>query len=208
MTRNICRFFCILACIVMLVGLISTAEAAAHVVFTDDSKFISGGKVTVDIMAMTDLDSAIYNAWLEHEVAYQWYLDGAKIPGATAQSYTVKEGDGGKALHVVVTCFDLVIPSQSTIITAITKPTTIPTTAPTTTPTTASTTLAPTVAPTDGPTPAAPTEAPSTAPNISVDQNGTDSSLLWLWIVIGVIAIGSVIFFVIFAKMKHNADSQ
>ncbi|MFD0676075.1 MULTISPECIES: chitobiase/beta-hexosaminidase C-terminal domain-containing protein [unclassified Paenibacillus] len=49
---------------------------------------------------------------------YQWYRNGSKISGATAQSYTVAEADRGKALSVVVTARDVIGAEGNTITSA------------------------------------------------------------------------------------------
>lgn len=103
-------------CMMLVAALALPALAAPQVVFTSDSEFAVGGKVTVDIMAMTDMDSAIYNAWLENDVQYQWYSNSSQISGATGKSLTIKESDRGTKLFVEVICWDMELVSTTYLI--------------------------------------------------------------------------------------------
>ena len=60
-----------------------------------------GETLTADTSGIADadgLDNAVYS--------YQWQADGADIPGATSDIYTVAEADEGKAVSVTVTFTD------------------------------------------------------------------------------------------------------
>lgn len=80
-----------------------------QVKYTQDSLSIVGHTMTVDIEAMRDEDARIWNAFLERDVQYQWYRDGQAISGANSQSLEMKDEYEGSVIHVVVTCYDLVI---------------------------------------------------------------------------------------------------
>lgn len=74
--------------------------------FTSNSKFEIGESVTVDIDKMKDMDSAIYNAWLENDVEYKWYLNGTIINGANEKTLKITEDYLGKEIHVKIVCLD------------------------------------------------------------------------------------------------------
>ena len=60
-----------------------------------------GEKLTADLSGIADedgLDNAVFS--------YQWQADGADIPGATSDAYTVAAADEGKAVSVTVTFTD------------------------------------------------------------------------------------------------------
>ena len=60
-----------------------------------------GETLTVDTSGIADVDglsNAVYS--------YQWQADGADIPGATSDTYTMAEADEGKAVSVTVTFTD------------------------------------------------------------------------------------------------------
>lgn len=118
-----------LICLILLVALTLPAAAAPEVVFTADSRFAPGGTVTVDIMAMTDMDSTIYAAWLEGDVVYHWYVDGEENPELNGKSITLWQEFKGHTIHVEVVCYDMTVTSQRHLImdTVVTQPTTAPT---------------------------------------------------------------------------------
>lgn len=80
-----------------------------QVQYTQDSFSVVGHAMTVDIETMRDEDARIWNAFLEKDVQYQWYRDGQAISGANSQSLEMKDEYEGSVIHVVVTCYDLVI---------------------------------------------------------------------------------------------------
>ena len=98
------------------------AESTIPVLFTADSIPEPGHTMTVDIEKMTDYDSAIWNAFLERQVKYQWCKDGAAIKGATGQSLAITKDYVGSELYVVVTCFDLVIHGEAFPVNAPNEP--------------------------------------------------------------------------------------
>ena len=96
----------------ILVGLICSifmcinVNAEVVVKFTENSKFETGNSVTIDIEQMKDMDSAVYNAWLEGTVEYSWYLNGTIIKGQNKKSLKISEEYLGKEIHVKVKCLD------------------------------------------------------------------------------------------------------
>ena len=90
------------------VSFIMTMNVMADVEFkfTSNSKFEIGESVTVDIDQMKDMDSAIYNAWLEKDVEYKWYLNGTIINGANEKTLKITEDYLGKEIHVKIVCLD------------------------------------------------------------------------------------------------------
>lgn len=171
-------------CLLLSAALALPAFASTpEVVFTADSVFAVGKKVTVDIQTMTGMDARIHEAWLEGTVQYQWSGSGGVISGATGVSYVPTAGD--KSLKVQVTCGDLVLTSSTRLVTSsmvVTTKYTMPpfdwTSAPTKATTKATTvkTSAPTTVPTTAPT-AVPTTAPSQTPTqpVTVHHHATPS---------------------------------
>lgn len=74
--------------------------------FTNNSKFEVGESVTIDIDQMKDMDSAVYNAWLEKNIEYKWYLNGTIIKGENNKTLKIKEEYLGKEIHVKIVCLD------------------------------------------------------------------------------------------------------
>lgn len=161
-----------LLCLLLVSALMLPAAAAPEVVFTTDSRFAPGATVTVDIMAMTDMDATIYSAWLEGDVVYHWYVDGEENPELNGKSITLWQDFNGRNVHVAVVCYDLTVTSQSFLVTDAVAPTPAPSPAPTTQPTSAPTT-------------------PS-VPNTPTGES-TGGSPLWLWICIAA-AVGGTLF--------------
>ena len=95
----------------ILIGLLFTffmvtnVNAAVEVKLKND-EFVPGKTIEVDIDTMKDMDSSIYNAWLEKDIEYKWYLDGTIIEGQTKNKLTIKEDYQGKEIHVKVLFFD------------------------------------------------------------------------------------------------------
>ena len=69
----------------ILIGLIFTffmitnINAEVEVKLKND-EFVPGKTIEVDIDQMKDMDSAIYNAWLENDIEYKWYLENKISP--------------------------------------------------------------------------------------------------------------------------------
>ncbi len=89
-----------------------TVEPGDPVLFTADSSPVPGGKLTVDIEAMTDYDARIWNAFLEKDVKYTWYQDGAAFVDRNSKTFKIGEGDVGSEIYVEVTCYDLTLTSE------------------------------------------------------------------------------------------------
>lgn len=179
----------VLALCLLLIATVAMPAFAAgpKVLFTADSQFTTGKKITVDIQAMTGMDARIYNAWLEGTVRYQWYSGDTAINGANAVSYT--PASTVRSVKVQVICADLVLTSDTRIVTAasvVTTRGTMPpitwatTTKATTKATTKISTTAPTTAPTTVPTvvtteattaPTTPTAAPVTTPTVATSHH-------------------------------------
>lgn len=83
--------------------IITNVNAEVEVKLKND-EFIPGKTIEVDIDQMKDMDSAIYNAWLEKDIEYKWYLDGTIINNQTSNKLTIKEEYLGKEIHVKVIC--------------------------------------------------------------------------------------------------------
>lgn len=149
------KILTVIFCLLLMVMMTLPVLAAPEVKFTSDSKFVPGGKITVDILTMTDMDSIIHEAWLEGDVVYHWYVDGVENPELSGKSITLLQEHVGHTIHVEVVCYDLTVVSQRYLITNAVVVTTKPTTSGTST---AATTTAPTTEPSSAPT------EPSTAP--------------------------------------------
>lgn len=146
------------------------------VVFTTDSRYATGGTLTVDIDAMAEMDPRIREALQENLVIYRWYVSGVEVTDQTGKSIQLKNEYGNKFLHVEVICGSLTVTSSKMLITKIyvvggssttattTKATTATTTKATTTKATTVTTIAATTASTTQPTTVAATPAPTVAP--------------------------------------------
>ena len=83
--------------------MITNVNAEVEVKLKND-EFVPGKTIEVDIDQMKDMDSAIYNAWLEKNIEYKWYLDGTIIINQTSNKLTIKEEYQGKEIHVKVIC--------------------------------------------------------------------------------------------------------
>ena len=83
--------------------MVTNVNAAVEVKLKND-EFVPGKTIEVDIDQMKDMDSAIYNAWLEKDIEYKWYLDGTIINNQTSNKLTIKEEYQGKEIHVKVIC--------------------------------------------------------------------------------------------------------
>lgn len=107
----------ILICVVSII--ITTLFASAYtqeeipVIFTSDSEAVEGGKLTVDIVAMTDYDATIYNAWLEGDVSYEWHKDDIIVLENTTNTYEFTSEDVGSEFYVLVTCWDYTMKSEN-----------------------------------------------------------------------------------------------
>ena len=93
----------------ILIGLLFTFFTITNVnaeveVKLKNDEFMPGKTIEVDIDQMKDMDSAIYNAWLEKDIEYKWYLDGTIINNQTSNKLTIKEEYQGKEIHVKVIC--------------------------------------------------------------------------------------------------------
>lgn len=99
-TRNV------LIGIILLFIMSTNVMANVSIEFTSDSKFEVGKTVTVDIDNMKDMDSTIYNAWLEGKIEYKWYLNGSVIGNQNKKSLNIIEDYLGKEIHVKVICTD------------------------------------------------------------------------------------------------------
>lgn len=93
----------------ILIGLLFTFFMVTNVnaeveVKLKNDEFVPGKTIEVDIDQMKDMDSAIYNAWLEKDIEYKWYLDGTIINNQTSNKLTIKEEYQGKEIHVKVIC--------------------------------------------------------------------------------------------------------
>jgi len=115
MKKRINGIVAMLVAVLLALSVAAVAYAEPEVIFTSDSAFIPGGTVTVDIEKMTDLDSAIYNAWLEGEVEYLWCLDGVEASEYNGKSIILPEDSQGVRLSVTVKCFDLEITRDAVI---------------------------------------------------------------------------------------------
>ena len=93
------RFISLLLIAMLLAAFAVPASAASmEVCFTDDSSFVVGGTVKVDIMkTMTSISadpsctSDIYNAYLEGQVSYWWFRNGSSYKEGS--SITLTEND-------------------------------------------------------------------------------------------------------------------
>lgn len=92
---------------VIPVYVLENSAMTIPVLFTKDSKAEVESSMTVDLEAMADSDSGIYEAFIERTAQYQWYKDGAAIAGATQATYTFQEKDAGHTFFVEVVCGDL-----------------------------------------------------------------------------------------------------
>ena len=70
--------------------MITNINAEVEVKLKND-EFVPGKTIEVDIDQMKDMDSSIYNAWLEKDIEYKWYLDGMIISNQTSNKLTIKE---------------------------------------------------------------------------------------------------------------------
>ena len=68
--------------------MITNVNAEVEVKLKND-EFVPGKTIEVDIDQMKDMDSAIYNAWLEKDIEYKWYLDGTIISNQTSNKLTI-----------------------------------------------------------------------------------------------------------------------
>ena len=92
------------------------------VIFTADSVAVEGGKLTVDILAMTDYDATIYNAWLENDVRYEWHKDDIIVLENTTNTYEFTAEDVGCEFYVLVTCWDYTMKSENITVAAAREP--------------------------------------------------------------------------------------
>ncbi|SPF81790.1 calcium-binding protein [Pseudoprimorskyibacter insulae] len=75
----------------------NTAPAGALVV-TGTAK--PGQVLTADASGITDVDG------IQSNLFYEWFLDGTKIPGELATTYTVRDGDAGHSITALVKFVD------------------------------------------------------------------------------------------------------
>ncbi len=80
---------------------------------TQDSKAEVGGKLTVDIEAMAELDLALMEAYLSNSVKYQWYRNEAAITGAVGVSLDITDELGGAELSVTVSYGSAILKSDA-----------------------------------------------------------------------------------------------
>lgn len=122
MKKSLFAVLCIFAMILTLVPAGAYTQEEIPVIFTSDSKAVDGGKLTVDILAMTDYDATIYNAWLEGDVAYEWHKDDIIVLENTTDTYEFTAEDVGHEFYVLVTCWDYTMKSENITVAAANEP--------------------------------------------------------------------------------------
>ena len=122
MKKSFFTLLCIFAMILTLLPAGAYTQEEIPVIFTSDSEAVEGGKLTVDIRAMTDYDATIYNAWLEGDVVYEWHKDDIIVLENTTNTYEFTAEDVGHEFYVLVTCWDYTMKSENINVVAANVP--------------------------------------------------------------------------------------
>jgi len=123
MKKIIFALISVVSIIIATLSVNAYTQEEIPVIFTSDSKAVEGGKLTVDIRAMTDYDATIYNAWLEGDVNYEWHKDDIIVLENTTNTYEFTSEDVGHEFYVLVNCWDYTMKSENITVAAANEPT-------------------------------------------------------------------------------------
>lgn len=88
-----------------------TVTPGHSVLFTADSNPVPGGRLTVDIKAMTGFDERVAYAYEENQVVYTWYRDGKILDDEYSKTLKLDHMEGCD-IYVEVVCYDLIMKSE------------------------------------------------------------------------------------------------
>ena len=96
------RLISILAVLCIFSLLIIPVSAEIYFCFTPDSSPVPGGKLQVDVEAMSAYDETLKKAWQAGKVRFEWYENGVLMPNETTDTLHFTQEHVGKAYSVWV----------------------------------------------------------------------------------------------------------